>query len=57
MPFFEINGMQLYYHQQATMAAQIARSHHRIIPLAGLATNLENPQAVNQAIAEFLGGS
>lgn len=36
------------------MAAQIAGSQHRIIPLAGLATNPENPQAVNQAIIEFL---
>jgi pimeloyl-ACP methyl ester carboxylesterase len=44
----------LTHRQQAELAASIAGAQHRIIPDAGHATNLDNPEAVNRAIAEFL---
>ena len=57
MPFLILEGDDdwLTHRQQASLAAQIAGAQHRIIPNAGHATNLDNPQRVNQAMAEFLG--
>jgi 3-oxoadipate enol-lactonase len=50
----EGDGDWMTHRQQAAMATQIVGSQHQIITDAGHATNLENPLAVNQAIAEFL---
>lgn len=42
------------HRQQAYLAAQIRGAVHQIIPRAGHATSLDNPQAVNQAIRAFV---
>jgi pimeloyl-ACP methyl ester carboxylesterase len=52
----EGDGDWLTHRQQAELAASIAGAQHRMIPNAGHATNLDNPEAVNQAIVEFLAG-
>ena len=50
----EGEGDWLTHRQQAEMAASIAGAQHRMIPNAGHATNLDNPEAVNEVMAEFL---
>jgi pimeloyl-ACP methyl ester carboxylesterase len=50
----EGEGDWLAHRQQAEMAASITGAQHWMIPNAGHATNLNNPEAVNEAMAEFL---
>lgn len=50
----EGDGDGLTRRQQAEMATGIAGAQHQIIPNAGHATNLDNPEAVNQAMVKFL---
>jgi pimeloyl-ACP methyl ester carboxylesterase len=52
----EGDGDWLTHRQQAEMAASIAGAQHQIILDAGHGTNLDSPEAVNQAMAEFLAG-
>lgn len=44
----------LVHRQQRVLAGAIQASQHRIVPGAGHATNLENPAAVNDMMAEFI---
>ena len=50
----EGEGDWLTHRQRADMAASIAGAQHRMIPNAGHATNMGNPEAVNEAMTEFL---